>query len=1011
MVAQAQDKTILSPCLLALPMVNTTNDQFEHFKLDDMQPFNSDLLQTQPQLVKFEDGGFLITGKNSGDFPDVLNQDLRAYFEIFKEELGINVDQTEMMERTVGPTGIVHQKYQQHINSIPVYGSEFFIHKEKGEIIGANGRVSTMASVPLIKTLSLEEARNIAMSAFGVTNWVEQEMLFNAEVNFENKEELVALTSKGQIDRLAYHFSVYPTWRERWEMFVDAGSGEVIRKYRSMCAWHNHDHDTGICDVHSNHDENTQYSVEQRKTASAGPESGSGRDLQGVTRQFSVWREGSTYYLIDGSRSMFNASASDMPNNPVGAIWTIDAFNTSPSNQNFRYDHVTSSNNNSWSDPASVSAHYNGGLAYDYFKNVHNRESINGSGGNMVSFVNVTDDNGRSMGNAFWNGQFMFYGNGDNNFTSLAASKDVAGHEMTHGVVQNTANLEYYGESGAINESMADIFGAMIDRDDWLIGEDVVKRSTFPSGALRSLSDPHNGGSQGSPSWQPKHVNEQYTGSQDNGGVHINSGIPNHAFYLYVQNMTQNFSEEEAKKRAERVYYNALRNYLTKSSQFKDLRIAVVSSAAEIYGQGSFEVRTAEDAFAAVGIGSASGGNYQKDLETNPGQQFMLFTNPSESELDIRRVSDNADFVLSNTDLISRPSVTDDGSAIVFVARDKTIHVMIRQQDGTYQESVLQNQPIWRNAVVSKDGTKLAALESQSRNYISVYDFGRREWQDFELYNPTFSQGVSTGDVLYADVMEFDLSGDWIMYDAKNQVRQNSGELYEYWDVGFLNIWENGNWTLPNHRIEKLFSGLREGTSIGNPTFSKNSDYIVAFDFIEEGFFSSDYTVYGANIETGDLGVIWRNQELGWPDYSISDGFVSFNAQDNGGNDIIAIVEMEDDKITADQSTAALYISNGRKGVWFANGQRVLSDVSDQSEDHFGIIYNSLVEEILHISIEELPNDPLLWSINDGRGHEVLSGNMSADQLDISMSDLPSGWYILNLRAGARTSFYKVMKP
>jgi Zinc metalloprotease (elastase) len=107
----------------------------------------------------------------------------------------------------------------------------------------------------------------------------------------------------------------------------------------------------------------------------------------------------------------------------------------------------------------------------------------------------------------------------------------VAAHEMSHGVVQNTANLNYQGESGAINESFADVFGSMVDRDDWLIGEDVVNRSVFTSGALRSLMDPNNGGTRlGDNGYQPKSVSEQYFGSENNGGVHINSGIPNHAF-------------------------------------------------------------------------------------------------------------------------------------------------------------------------------------------------------------------------------------------------------------------------------------------------------------------------------------------------------------------------------------------------------------------------------------------------------------------------------------------------
>jgi bacillolysin len=151
--------------------------------------------------------------------------------------------------------------------------------------------------------------------------------------------------------------------------------------------------------------------------------------------------------------------------------------------------------------------------------------------------INVADEDGSSMGNAFWNGQAMFYGNGDGAFQPLARGLDVAGHEMTHGVVQSTANLDYEGESGALNESFADVFGSMIDRDDWKIGEDVVKTSAFPSGALRSLEDPHNGASTNNfnAGWQPRHYDERYKGTEDNGGVHINSGIPTGHFSNLLQ--------------------------------------------------------------------------------------------------------------------------------------------------------------------------------------------------------------------------------------------------------------------------------------------------------------------------------------------------------------------------------------------------------------------------------------------------------------------------------------------
>ena len=221
------------------------------------------------------------------------------------------------------------------------------------------------------------------------------------------------------------------------------------------------------------------------------------------------------------------------------------------------------------------------------------------------------------MENAFWNGKAVFYGNGGTNFYSLAGALDVAAHELGHGVVSNTANLEYYGQSGAINESYADIFGAMVDRDDWRIGEDITRTSFSPSGALRDMADPHNGGtSLSQPYWQPKTVSEMYTGSQDNGGVHINSGIGNHAYYLYATAVT--------KQKAEQVFYKALTDYLTMTSKFIDFRIAVVQAATDLYGASSTEVTKAGEAFTAVGIQQEEQIEKYQDYSVNDGQEYLL---------------------------------------------------------------------------------------------------------------------------------------------------------------------------------------------------------------------------------------------------------------------------------------------------------------------------------------------------------------------------------------------------
>ena len=196
--------------------------------------------------------------------------------------------------------------------------------------------------------------------------------------------------------------------------------------------------------------------------------------------------------------------------------------------------------------------------------------------------------------------------------------------------------------------------------------------------------------------------------------------------------------------------------------------------------------------------------------------------------------------------------------------------------------------------------------------------------------NPTFTEGVSTGDVLYADALEFDFTGDYLMYDAYNQIESSFGNPIEYWDIGFINVFNTsaGTFTSGND-IQKLFSQLPEGVDIGNPTFSKNSDYIIAFDFLEDG----EFKVLGSNIEAQETKNIFENNDRpGYPNYSNDDDKVLFDAiSDNTGLGVIGGAVLLSNKI--ESSSAAIQIgfeSAGVKwGVWFANGEREITSNED----------------------------------------------------------------------------------
>jgi len=812
-------------------------------------------------------------------------------------------------------------------------------------------------------------------------------------------------------ERLVWVITARPNILTRTIYFVDANTGEIIHQFEHICKL-----DGGL--LHHTHAPSTPVTEKEEPAnvvaaapwVADGPVSASGQDLANVARSFGAYQIGSQILLEDASKSMFNATASNMPNNPVGVVETLNAKNTSPSvSQSFDYD-FTISATTSFSDKNAVSTHWNSSRSFDYYKSTFGRNSIDGTGGTITAFYNVSEEDGSSMENAFWNGEAMWYGNGGSVFKKLAGGLDVGGHEMTHGVVEKTANLEYQDESGALNESMADIFGTMIDRDDWLIGEDVMQAGQSPTGALRSLSDPHNGSSSNGDYWQPRIVSEKYSGNEDNGGVHINSGIPNWAFYKFATNAAV------GKDKAEQVYFKALRDYLVKSSQFVDARIAVIQAATDLYGAAV--ATAAADAFTAVGIaGSQPGGNYLGQLQVNPGTDFILCADPTLTNLDLATANGTIIANLYDQGLISRPSVTDDGTQMVFVNDAKEIiGIDINYLQNTFQSTIVSNEPIWRGVAISKDGRYLAATSDNANNSIYIFDLASSSGasQTFTLYNPTYTQGQITGDVQYADVMEFDYSGDYLMYDAFNNLQDQSGQSIEYWDISFLQFRENGSFASgTNAFISKLFSGIPENTSIGNPTFAKNSPYIIAFDYIDE--YNEQNDVYGANVETGDYNVLVSNNgDLGWPTYNRLDNAILFQGPTTLTTNLY-LQGIKPNKIEP-QGNETKLINDHVWGVWYGNGSRSLLVNTDEKEaaalqltaspnpttDALRVTFTTPNALPVQLSVVNLLGQTL-----QTRSVESASG---VNSFDLQLQGLPVGTYLVRIQAGSTGALVKVVK-
>ena len=248
------------------------------------------------------------------------------------------------------------------------------------------------------------------------------------------------------------------------------------------------------------------------------------------------------------------------------------------------------------------------GATYDFYKQVFSRNSIDGNGLRLDAFVHYGD----GFNNAFWNGQVMVFGDGDQDlFVSFTKSLDVIGHELTHGVTENTAGLVYHKQPGALNESMSDVFGSLVKQwslkqdaasADWLIGAEVFTPG-IQGDALRSMKAPGTAydndliGKDPQPANMQNYKNLPDNRFGDNGGVHINSGIPNHAFYLAAIEIGGN-----AWDAAGHIWYETLTKNTGSTTKFQDFADATVGVAGRLYGPSSSEQVAVREAWREVGI-------------------------------------------------------------------------------------------------------------------------------------------------------------------------------------------------------------------------------------------------------------------------------------------------------------------------------------------------------------------------------------------------------------------------
>jgi len=466
--------------------------------------------------------------------------------------------------------GYTHIKFQQIANNIPFELNFLTIHQKNGEITSISGNLASQFSGIILASVSESDALASALQVINADTYKWElpeeedfikEDLEDPSATFYPAGEFVYLQTKKGIS-LCYKFNIYahkPV--SRADYYVDANLGKVIFKNDFI------HHADAIGTANTGYSGTRSITTDSTSTTNYRlRESGRGNGIE-------------TYDMNTGTTY---GSAVDFTDN--NNIWT-------------------STTND---DQYALDAHWGAEMTYDYFWNVHARNSIDGLGFKLISYIHY-DNN---YVNAFWDGRRMTYGDGNGTSITALTTMAIAGHEISHGLTSNTANLVYSYESGALNESFSDIFGVAIDfwarpaQADWEMGDEIYTSGT---NYFRSMSNPK---AKGDPDTYLG--TNYYLGTADNGGVHTNSGVQNYWFYLLTNGGTGTNDNGDTYSvnglgldTAARIAFRNLTVYLGRNSQHSDARFYAIKSATDLYGPCSPAVIATTNAWHAVGVGPA----------------------------------------------------------------------------------------------------------------------------------------------------------------------------------------------------------------------------------------------------------------------------------------------------------------------------------------------------------------------------------------------------------------------
>lgn len=888
--------------------------------------------------------------------------------------------------------GMTHVRFQQLYEGIPVWGADLYVHLlPTGELSLLNGRYfPTPAGAPTKPQLTASDAQQRALAYLQQMTTVEQlpEELFRLTGTSPLSAQLVLFPHplSGALF-LCYEVHATTSLTAEYVLFIDAFDGTLRWHFRNSRSFRP---EPSL--PHYGPLRRLLAATPSQPLPSAMPGSfvdASGTDANGVQQRFRVYRHDDGRYYMIWDLPSYNASASQPPNRITGGAVTLTANYSDFDPQNPRVYHITSPNN-VWNDPIAISAHVNASVAYTYYRTTHNRNAIDGQGGTIYSIVHVTE-NGQPMINAFWHGglKIMAYGDGDGyRYKPFAAALDVVAHEMTHGVTQHTANLVYQFQSGALNESFSDVFGIMVDRDDFLIGEDLVgPGSTYI--ATRDLLNPSNPRVE---TPQPAHMS-QYVNwpiDRDNGGVHINSGIPNRAAALLIQQI--------GREKVERIYYRALSSYLTRTSEFVDCRRAILRSARELYGTA--EEQAAAQAFDAVGItDTGSGGGTGNEVPPVQGGTWYITFALSDGSIALLNTATGQGGIISSNDPrtkvlvangypLSQLSTARSGDRIYFVNQQGQLAFADLAQ-GQFFIVTLPGLTNLRNACISSDGRIAAILLQRAEPFLYLTD--GQNTVGLELI-PEVPDGGKVRSIQFADVMSWtpNMKDPRLAFDAFNVLPLQSGDTLAYWNIYEIRF--------AGPAIYELVPPNPQGYSLGNITYSNTDPDLIAFNYYDHttGLFETIL----ANLQTGQavaLGLSQYFADAQRPTFSPDSRFLALVSPSQGA---LIVVDLQQGQFSSGSAGQPIYHPR-----WFAQGATGIAMTSPQS----GALRLRTSPEGLCLGYWLSEPAPVRIELVDAVGRRLLLRATEWDaagyhERTFSLT-LPSGWYLLQLWKGTeRTS-------